>query len=306
MMLGTSSRAVHGGGARRGRLVHIVPQVNVKKHGPAICRKAPSPGSKGWGPPQKDARITCQRCITILASRKNGDLTAPPAPRTRADLANVHLLIAKGRDNCTDDEKIQLDKAISGFNDRIVSRNMDGGYRKPHVPFNAERKLTYLREVCEHGQLTIAAAAAGVNASTVSKHRRKPTPENPNSTYDPEFATAVEVAVESYADSLEHAATTRGRDGIVKPVYQGGVLVGYVREYSDSLLTTLLKSARPKKFRENVKQEVEHTGGVLVVPGRSMSPADWQEQYKHEALGQGAQINEEDVTDVEIEEEVPG
>jgi hypothetical protein len=41
-------------------------------------------------------------------------------------------------------------------------------------------------------------------------------------------------------------------EGVDKPVYQGGVLVGYVREYSDQLLVTLLKAHRPEKFRDNV------------------------------------------------------
>ena len=54
-------------------------------------------------------------------------------------------------------------------------------------------------------------------------------------------------------DALEDEAWTRAVDGRSRPIFQGGVCVGYVQIYSDSLLITLLKAHRPEKYRENMK-----------------------------------------------------
>jgi hypothetical protein len=58
------------------------------------------------------------------------------------------------------------------------------------------------------------------------------------------------------ADQLEQEARRRAHDGVRKPVYQGGKRVGYIQEYSDTLLIFLLKGLRPEKYRERF----EHSG----------------------------------------------
>ena len=78
---------------------------------------------------------------------------------------------------------------------------------------------------------------------------------------NPEFAAAWDDAIESGTDSLEDEALRRARDGFDKPVYQAGQLVGTVREYSDALMTLLLKGRRPDKFRERLSQD--HSVGEL-------------------------------------------
>ena len=50
-------------------------------------------------------------------------------------------------------------------------------------------------------------------------------------------------------------------DGVFTPVYQGGEKVGTVTEYSDTLLTTLLKGKRPDTFRERVEGRILTIGG---------------------------------------------
>lgn len=73
---------------------------------------------------------------------------------------------------------------------------------------------------------------------------------------DPEFKARFLETVEMATDSLEDEAVRRAHEGLDKPVYQGGKLVGHVREYSDTLLIFLLKARRPEKYRERY----EHTG----------------------------------------------
>ena len=47
---------------------------------------------------------------------------------------------------------------------------------------------------------------------------------------------------------LEDEAKRRAYEGVKKPVYQGGARVGYVQEYSDTLLIFLLKGTNKAKF----------------------------------------------------------
>lgn len=83
---------------------------------------------------------------------------------------------------------------------------------------------------------------------------------------DPEFKTALEKAKANFLGILEDEATRRAVYGVNKPVYQGGKLVGYVTEYSDSLLQTLLKGAAPEKYGSKV--ELTGAGGKDLIPDK--------------------------------------
>jgi hypothetical protein len=76
------------------------------------------------------------------------------------------------------------------------------------------------------------------------------------------FAEEWKVSLEMGTEALEDEAVRRAKDGVDKPVFQGGKLVGHVREYSDTLLIFLLKGAKPQKYRDNVA--LEHNGNVGV------------------------------------------
>jgi len=78
----------------------------------------------------------------------------------------------------------------------------------------------------------------------------------------PEFATAWEQAVETAIDRLEQEAWRRACEGVEKPVYQGGELVGHMQEYSNTLTIFLLKANRPEKYRE--RYEIQHGGDVNI------------------------------------------
>ena len=58
-------------------------------------------------------------------------------------------------------------------------------------------------------------------------------------------------------DAFQEEAHRRAVQGIEKPVYQGGRLVGTVREYSDTLLIFLLKGLRPERYKERVYIDIE-------------------------------------------------
>lgn len=52
------------------------------------------------------------------------------------------------------------------------------------------------------------------------------------------------------ADRLEQEAIRRAVDGTNKPVFFQGEIVGFEKEYSDTLLVLLLKAHKPDKYRE--------------------------------------------------------
>ena len=74
---------------------------------------------------------------------------------------------------------------------------------------------------------------------------------------DPAFATAWSIAEEHGTGLLEDEAIRRAMHGTNRPVYQGGKLVGYVRDYSDTLLIVMLKARKPDVYKDRV--DVHHT-----------------------------------------------
>ena len=105
---------------------------------------------------------------------------------------------------------------------------------------------TFLACLAETGQITKSAKAAKMDRERFYAERKR----------NPEFAAAWEAALEKAADMLEDVAIERAAKGVLKPVYQGGVKVGTVREYSDGLLTLLLKAHKPEKFRERTETQL--------------------------------------------------
>lgn len=111
-----------------------------------------------------------------------------------------------------------------------------GGGRFKDSPQVREKFLELLRQ--GHSP-TRAARDIGVTYQGVKSWKLK----------DKDFSTAWDEALEEGTDTLEDAARLRAVDGVERPVYQGGKLVGAVTEYSDGLLTTLLQARRPWKFK---------------------------------------------------------
>jgi hypothetical protein len=113
------------------------------------------------------------------------------------------------------------------------------------TPKKASLFLTALADLGHVGQ---AAKRTGITVRTWYRHRRE----------DATFAAAWEQALGEAMDTvLEPEAIRRAVHGVLKPVYQGGKRVGYVREYSDTLLIFLLKGGKPEKYRERAHLTVE-------------------------------------------------
>lgn len=110
------------------------------------------------------------------------------------------------------------------------------------TPENATRFLNALEE---SGNVRDAADKAQVGRNSVYLWRRD----------DEEFRKAWDARITSYGDMLEAEAFRRAYHGVDKPVFQQGVQVGSVREYSDGLLARMLV-----RFKPEYSDKVQHTG----------------------------------------------
>jgi hypothetical protein len=117
-----------------------------------------------------------------------------------------------------------------------------------------ERKETFLEKLRENPNVTQAAKSIRISRKTLYEWRKN----------DETFAKEWDDAVQDGTDALEDEAVRRALQGTEKPVYQGGKLVGTVREYSDTLLIFLLKGKRPEKYgTDRVKTDGEVTIRVV-------------------------------------------
>lgn len=113
-----------------------------------------------------------------------------------------------------------------------------------------KKQAYFLEALATLGNVRLAAKRIKMSPNAVYESRRA----------DPEFAAAWEQALATAMDTmLEPEAMRRAVTGVLKPVYQGGALVGHVREYSDTLLIFLLKGGKPEKYRENIKIDTDMT-----------------------------------------------
>lgn len=134
-----------------------------------------------------------------------------------------------------------------------------------------KRKHIFLRVLAETANLKLAVDAAGYKTTAAVNRARK---------QDEDFDAAIIEASEAAADMIEAEAVRRAVQGVKKAVYFKGEIVDHEIVYSDSLLQTLLKAAKPEKYAERQHKTVDLTGkiGVAVIPMSVRSMDDWERQ----------------------------
>lgn len=102
----------------------------------------------------------------------------------------------------------------------------------------------------------LAALAKSPNVSAAARKARIARAAVYEAREDEPFAKAWDDALASAIDDAEGEMYRRAVKGTRKPVYQGGVKVGEIQEYSDTLLIFLLKAHKPEKYRERMQIDV--------------------------------------------------
>ena len=78
---------------------------------------------------------------------------------------------------------------------------------------------------------------------------------------DADFDNALERANAEQADLIEQVALDRTLNGVEKPVWFQGEQVGEDTVYDNNLLITMLKAAKPEKYKD--RKEVSGSGGII-------------------------------------------
>lgn len=136
--------------------------------------------------------------------------------------------------------------------------------------FTEAKRAKFLELYAQCGRKNAAARAVGTTSWTVRDYCKK----------HPDYDELVKEAYEVYCESLEAEIERRGKDGVLRPIFQSGMLVGHVTEYSDQLMLAHAKRHIPE-YREKHSVDVHHSGGVLVVPGMAGSEDAWEQGGDH-------------------------
>lgn len=129
-----------------------------------------------------------------------------------------------------------------------------------NTPFSDTNRARFLELLTEGSTITDACNALSLSRSRAYQLRRE----------NKDFADLWDEAVQIGTDLLEDEAFRRAYHGVERLKFDkhGGAAIDprtgnvYIeREYSDGLLTFLLRARRPDKYRENVKVEQTGDGG---------------------------------------------
>jgi hypothetical protein len=147
---------------------------------------------------------------------------------------------------------------------------MSNSAQRSYTHFTPERQAAFLDRLADGGNVMASAMAVGVTRATVYAARDR----------DDAFAEAWDDALERYAAALENELHKRVFEGVQRPIFQRGELVGHEALKSDRLLEIALKAHRPDRYSERFQASIDHTvkAGVLMVPA-TMSLEEWTKQF---------------------------
>lgn len=160
----------------------------------------------------------------------------PCQGQTRAGAACKRQAL-KGKDYCGDHLPAETERGDGG--DASAAHTRETWDR---TEFLAALEYTHM----------VSEACKMVGISRQSAYRERQSNE--------EFALAWADVEERSTEQLEAEARRRAHDGVPKMIVSAGKRLGTEQQYSDTLLTFLLKARRPEKYRERV--DVAHSGGV--------------------------------------------
>lgn len=139
-----------------------------------------------------------------------------------------------------------------------------------YVKLTPEKQARFLMHLAESGNVTFSADTVGVSRQAIYDLKER----------SETFAAQCELAMARYDSFLEDELNMRIFEGVKRPIYQRGELVGHENVKSDRLLEVALRARMPEKYSERLAAKLEHSGsaGVLVVPG-AMDMAAWVEKF---------------------------
>lgn len=129
-------------------------------------------------------------------------------------------------------------------------------------------KQRYLECLAKTGKRGMAAAAAGVDSSTIRKHQ----------TEDPEFLEACEAAWDDYREQRVLQIENEAINGFEETIFSPTGEKGTRKRYETALRAMVLKAYDPERYREKVDVNHDIVGGAIVVP-LTPTPEEWEAQF---------------------------
>lgn len=114
-----------------------------------------------------------------------------------------------------------------------------------------EKQKEFLELFSKSGNCAMSCRTIGVTRNAIWYLRER------DAAFDEDYKEAEAIAL----GLLEEEARRRALEGVDRPIYQQGNLVGYEKVYSDRMLEILLKAHAPEKYRDNQPTD---TGGVTI------------------------------------------
>jgi hypothetical protein len=108
-----------------------------------------------------------------------------------------------------------------------------------------EQWCVFLNALQQTANVTHSAALAHITRQAVYDRRLR----------DPAFALDFDAAYSCGVEAWEDEAARRAFKGYDEPVFYKGDVVGYKRNFSDTLAMFILKGAKPDKFRDRVSTD---------------------------------------------------
>jgi hypothetical protein len=124
--------------------------------------------------------------------------------------------------------------------------------RKPELP---PRVRAFLRVYGATASIPLACRAARISVSAHYRRLKR----------DPVYAERFALATKRVGSLLEAEAYRRAHDGVEKPVYQGGMLVGTVQEYSDTLMAKLLDRFMRDEYKPPKKEKTAKNSSEVLI-----------------------------------------
>lgn len=112
----------------------------------------------------------------------------------------------------------------------------------------------FLASLRRYGIVTAACEAAQIDRKAVYARKDR----------DAAFAAAWDDALEAAGDRLEFEARRRAERGVLKPIHYKGERIGFMREYSDSLMALMLKAIKPDKYGDKLTIRIDPEQAALL------------------------------------------
>lgn len=130
-----------------------------------------------------------------------------------------------------------------------------------------ELERLILEGLADGHSVTTSAWTVNVHRSTAFQWRAdsEATLDPETGVYADDFCVRWEAAIQAGVDRLEDEAVRRAARGYERPVFQGGVMVGTVTEYSDALMALVLKGKRPALYNTERHELTGANGGPMAM-----------------------------------------